>query len=350
MNLLRALATVSSLTMVSRILGYARDFFIARIFGASLATDAFFVAFKIPNLLRRMFAEGAFSQAFVPILGGLPQPELGGGYALAHRQREHAALHRAGDHRRARHGGRSAHRLRHRARVRRRSRRSSRSRSSSCASPSRTSSSSPWWRSPPACSTPGTASRCRPSRRRCSTCRSSSARRFWRRISTRRSGCSRGRCSPAACCSSPSRSRSSRGSGCCRDGGSTSRTPACAASSSSWRPAAFGVSVSQVSLLINQVFASFLQTGSVSWLYYADRLMELPAGVLGVARGHHPPAQPFEVPRAGEPGGIRPPARLGPAHHRAPRRAERRRARGARACRSSARSSTTGASVPRMPG
>jgi putative peptidoglycan lipid II flippase len=69
MNLLRALATVSSLTMVSRLLGYARDFFIARIFGASLVTDAFFVAFKIPNLLRRMFAEGAFSQAFVPILG-----------------------------------------------------------------------------------------------------------------------------------------------------------------------------------------------------------------------------------------------------------------------------------------
>jgi putative peptidoglycan lipid II flippase len=68
MNLLRALATVSSLTMVSRVLGYVRDFFIARVFGASLATDAFFVAFKIPNLLRRMFAEGAFSQAFVPIL------------------------------------------------------------------------------------------------------------------------------------------------------------------------------------------------------------------------------------------------------------------------------------------
>jgi putative peptidoglycan lipid II flippase len=45
------------------------------------------------------------------------------------------------------------------------------------------------------------------------------------------------------------------------------------------------VSVAQVSLLINQVFASFLVTGSVSWLYYADRLMELPAGVLGVALG-----------------------------------------------------------------
>ncbi len=68
MNLLRALATVSSLTLVSRVLGYVRDFFIARVFGAGLATDAFFVAFRIPNLLRRLFAEGAFSQAFVPIL------------------------------------------------------------------------------------------------------------------------------------------------------------------------------------------------------------------------------------------------------------------------------------------
>src|SRR3970040_2024009 len=68
MNLLRALATVSSMTFLSRVLGYVRDFFIARLFGAGLATDAFFVAFRIPNLLRRMFAEGAFSQAFVPIL------------------------------------------------------------------------------------------------------------------------------------------------------------------------------------------------------------------------------------------------------------------------------------------
>src|SRR4051812_14992983 len=68
MNLLRAVATVSSLTMVSRVLGFVRDFFIARAFGAGLMTDAFFVAFRIPNLLRRLFAEGAFSQAFVPIL------------------------------------------------------------------------------------------------------------------------------------------------------------------------------------------------------------------------------------------------------------------------------------------
>lgn len=68
MNLLKALATVSSMTLISRILGFVRDAIIARIFGASLATDAFFVAFRIPNLLRRLFAEGAFSQAFVPVL------------------------------------------------------------------------------------------------------------------------------------------------------------------------------------------------------------------------------------------------------------------------------------------
>lgn len=69
MNLLRTLATVSGMTLLSRILGFVRDFVIARTFGAGAASDAFFVAFKLPNLLRRMFAEGAFSQAFVPILG-----------------------------------------------------------------------------------------------------------------------------------------------------------------------------------------------------------------------------------------------------------------------------------------
>ncbi len=68
MNLLKALATVSSMTLVSRVLGFVRDVVIARLFGAGAATDAFFVAFRIPNLLRRLFAEGAFSQAFVPVL------------------------------------------------------------------------------------------------------------------------------------------------------------------------------------------------------------------------------------------------------------------------------------------
>ena len=68
MNLLRALVTVSGMTLLSRVLGFVRDALIARAFGAGLATDAFFVAFRLPNLLRRLFAEGAFSQAFVPIL------------------------------------------------------------------------------------------------------------------------------------------------------------------------------------------------------------------------------------------------------------------------------------------
>ncbi|MDO9366709.1 MAG: murein biosynthesis integral membrane protein MurJ [Methylotenera sp.] len=69
MNLLKALAKVGSMTFVSRILGFVRDTLIARVFGAGMLSDAFIVAFKIPNLLRRVSAEGAFSQAFVPILG-----------------------------------------------------------------------------------------------------------------------------------------------------------------------------------------------------------------------------------------------------------------------------------------
>ncbi|MCX9157154.1 murein biosynthesis integral membrane protein MurJ [Niveibacterium sp. 24ML] len=68
MNLLKALATVSGMTLLSRTLGFVRDFVIARAFGAGVYTDAFVVAFRLPNLLRRLFAEGAFSQAFVPIL------------------------------------------------------------------------------------------------------------------------------------------------------------------------------------------------------------------------------------------------------------------------------------------
>jgi putative peptidoglycan lipid II flippase len=68
MNLLKTLFTVGGLTFMSRLLGFVRDTLIARAFGAGVMTDAFFVAFKIPNLLRRISAEGAFSQAFVPIL------------------------------------------------------------------------------------------------------------------------------------------------------------------------------------------------------------------------------------------------------------------------------------------
>jgi len=68
MNLLRTLAAISSMTMVSRITGLLRDSLFARAFGASPYTDAFYIAFRLPNLLRRLFGEGAFSQAFVPIL------------------------------------------------------------------------------------------------------------------------------------------------------------------------------------------------------------------------------------------------------------------------------------------
>ena len=73
MNLLSLLGKVGSMTMLSRILGFVRDMIIARVFGAGDATDAFFTAFKLPNLLRRIFAEGAFAQAFVPILAEYKQ-------------------------------------------------------------------------------------------------------------------------------------------------------------------------------------------------------------------------------------------------------------------------------------
>lgn len=67
-GLLRSSAIVGVMTMLSRVLGLARDVVVANYFGASGSADAFFVAFKIPNFMRRLFAEGAFAQAFVPVL------------------------------------------------------------------------------------------------------------------------------------------------------------------------------------------------------------------------------------------------------------------------------------------
>lgn len=64
----KSLAKVGSNTMLSRIMGFVRDLVFAHTFGANAGTDAFFVAFKIPNFLRRLFAEGSFSVAFVPVL------------------------------------------------------------------------------------------------------------------------------------------------------------------------------------------------------------------------------------------------------------------------------------------
>ncbi|MDQ6684053.1 MAG: murein biosynthesis integral membrane protein MurJ [Pseudomonadota bacterium] len=68
MNLLRAASTISLFTLLSRITGLAQNIVVSALFGAGATFDAFNVAFRIPNLLRRMFGEGAFSQAFVPTL------------------------------------------------------------------------------------------------------------------------------------------------------------------------------------------------------------------------------------------------------------------------------------------
>src|SRR3990170_2553533 len=85
-HLLKSTLNVGSMTLLSRILGFVRDVVIARMFGAGLGADAFFVAFKIPNFLRRLFAEGAFSQAFVPVLSEYKS------------QREHAEVRDLADH------------------------------------------------------------------------------------------------------------------------------------------------------------------------------------------------------------------------------------------------------------
>ena len=73
MSLFKSASIVSGLTLVSRITGLMRELLIASAFGASAMTDAFNVAFRIPNLFRRLFAEGAFSQAFVPVLAASRQ-------------------------------------------------------------------------------------------------------------------------------------------------------------------------------------------------------------------------------------------------------------------------------------
>ena len=67
MNLLSAATVFSFFTLISRILGYLRDILIAIFLGASIFADAFFVAFRLPNTFRRLFAEGTFNAAFIPI-------------------------------------------------------------------------------------------------------------------------------------------------------------------------------------------------------------------------------------------------------------------------------------------
>src|SRR5690349_23868404 len=67
MSMIRAITTVGSYTMISRVLGFVRDVLVARVLGTGEMADAFFVAQRLPNLFRSLFAEGAFNAAFVPL-------------------------------------------------------------------------------------------------------------------------------------------------------------------------------------------------------------------------------------------------------------------------------------------
>ena len=70
---LKIISIIGSLTFLSRLLGYSRDLLVALIFGASYVSDAFFVSFKLPNLFRRLFAEGAMNSAFIPVVSGIKE-------------------------------------------------------------------------------------------------------------------------------------------------------------------------------------------------------------------------------------------------------------------------------------
>lgn len=72
MALWRSTVIVSAMTMLSRVLGLVRDIVLLNVFGAGKDFDTFVVAFRIPNFFRRLFAEGAFSQAFIPVLTADP--------------------------------------------------------------------------------------------------------------------------------------------------------------------------------------------------------------------------------------------------------------------------------------
>lgn len=80
MSLFKSIATFGGWTLISRITGFFRDMVMANYLGAGAVSDAFFVAFKLPNLFRSLFAEGAFTSAFVPIFS---QKLVGGGKAQA---------------------------------------------------------------------------------------------------------------------------------------------------------------------------------------------------------------------------------------------------------------------------
>jgi putative peptidoglycan lipid II flippase len=91
MTLGRAVATVGGFTLLSRIVGFVRDVVLSAVLGSGAVADAFFVAFKLPNFFRRLFAEGAFSAAFVPLFSRELQ-DHGRAEALAFARQAHAAL------------------------------------------------------------------------------------------------------------------------------------------------------------------------------------------------------------------------------------------------------------------
>ncbi len=92
MSLYRAFATVGAMTIWSRVLGFVRDVLIAAVLGAGPVADAFFVAFRVPNLFRRLFAEGAFDAAFIPLLAKRFHGEGGEGAARAFAEQALAGL------------------------------------------------------------------------------------------------------------------------------------------------------------------------------------------------------------------------------------------------------------------
>ena len=91
MSLGRAVATVGSFTLLSRVVGFVRDIVLSAVLGSGAVADAFIVAFKLPNFFRRLFAEGAFSAAFVPLFSRELQ-DHGRAEALAFARQAHAAL------------------------------------------------------------------------------------------------------------------------------------------------------------------------------------------------------------------------------------------------------------------
>src|SRR5215203_3912037 len=91
MNLGRAVATVGGFTLLSRLVGFVRDIVLSAVLGSGAVADAFFVAFKLPNFFRRLFAEGAFSAAFVPLFARELQGH-GRAEAMAFARQAQAAL------------------------------------------------------------------------------------------------------------------------------------------------------------------------------------------------------------------------------------------------------------------